>query len=92
MRRTAARSDASVQIVSRIHSGTGWLSHASTAFMLMDVLFFTERVARRIAISMNVSMATNCEFAPNTFERCFFAAFGLVVREEQMQQHIANLC
>ena len=41
--------------------------------MLMDVLPFTERVARRIAMAVEVPMATNCESAPSTFERCFFA-------------------
>ena len=45
--------------------------------MLLDVLPFTERVVRRIAMDVKVPMATNCEFAPNTFERCFFASFGL---------------
>ena len=45
--------------------------------MLLDVLPFTERVVRRVAMAVKVPMATNCEFAPNTSERCFFASFGL---------------
>ena len=44
---------------------------------MIDVLSSAERVVRRIAMVVKVPMATNCDFAPNTFEGCFFASLGL---------------
>ena len=59
--------------------------------MLLDVLPFTERVVRRVAMVVKVPMATNCGFAPNTSERCFFASFGSTSAESKCSKNIETL-